>query len=324
MAFYQQEPFNNPTIPFTGSIQQGLQEGKSIIVSGRVLPGANRFHVNLQCGSRSGADVALHFNPRYDSGPGYIITNTFQNSSWGREERINKALLPIGSTFTLMILITRQSYKISVNGNHIMDYKHRIPFSKVDTIVVDGMVAANSINFQNPVTSCPQPGFQPQSAFPAGCSVPAFSAPASSVPSFSAPASLNVPYKSIINGGLRPGKNITVQGLVNPQAYGFTIALRHRDGIAFLYNPRFTENVVVRNTLTSGQWGNEERYGGMMFRQGQNIQVVISCNPQHYNVFLNGQQVHTFNHRFSKLVEIDVLEVTGDLSLSSVDITPNY
>ncbi|XP_060800034.1 galectin-9-like [Neoarius graeffei] len=312
MAFYyQQQPFYNPKIPFTGSIQGGLKDGKSITVSGQVLPGANRFHVNLQCGSRPDANIALHFNPRYDSSSGYIVTNTKQNNCWGTEERIYQALFPMGSPFNLQILVTSQSYKISVNGIHIMDYKHRIPFNMVDTIVVDGMVVVNNIGFQEPVGIIPaQAGFQPQFAYPPGYGVPAFSAP----------ASYSVPYKTIINGGLQPGKNIFIQGVINPQAYRFSINLRYQSGIAFHYNPRFDENLVVRNTKTMEQWGSEERFGGMPFHKGQTFQLIISCNPHHYNVSVNGKQVHTYNHRFTRLHEIDVLEVCGDLSLTAVTV----
>uniref|UniRef100_A0A3B1K884 Galectin n=1 Tax=Astyanax mexicanus TaxID=7994 RepID=A0A3B1K884_ASTMX len=291
MAFYQQEPFYNPVIPFTGSIQGGLLEGKSIIISGRVLPGANRFHVNLQCGSRHGADVALHFNPRYDSGSGYIVTNTLRNSQWGSEERIHKAVLPAGGVFTLQIMVDRASYKISVNGMHVMEYNHRIQLSMVDTIVVDGMVEVNSIAFQNP----------PQAD--CGCSCCGV---------------FSVPYKSVIAGGLQPGKNITINGVVNHQAHRFSFNLRHMGGVALHYNPRFDENTVVRNTLTGEKWGSEERFGGLPFNRGQPFQVVISCNPHHYNVFVNGNQAHTYNHRFTRLHEIDVLEISGDLTLTSV------
>ncbi|KAB5550396.1 hypothetical protein PHYPO_G00053280 [Pangasianodon hypophthalmus] len=291
MAYYQQQPFYNPQIPFTGSIQGGLQDGKSITVSGRVLPGANRFHVNLQCGSRPDADVALHFNPRYDSSPEYIVINSKHNSCWGEEERIYQALLPRGTPFNLQILVTSHSYKISVNGIHVMDYQHRIPFNMVDTIVVDGMVDVNTICFQDAV-----------------------------VPARAAQASYSVPYRTTINGGLYAGKNITIQGVVNSQASRFEINLRHRNGIAFHYNPRFNENVVVRNTQTMGQWGTEERYGEMPFYRGQNFEVIISCNPEHYNVFVNGNQVHTYNHRFTNLWEIDALEVSGDLMLTDVNV----
>lgn len=31
-----------------------------------------------------------------------------------------------------------------------MDYRHRIPYTQVDTISVEGMVELNSIAFQNP------------------------------------------------------------------------------------------------------------------------------------------------------------------------------
>lgn len=50
------------------------------------------------------------------------------------------------------------------------------------------------------------------------------------------------------------------------------------------------------------------------------FQIIISCNPQHYNVFVNGNQVHTYIHRFTNLSEIDVLEVSGDLSLIDVNV----
>ncbi|KAM9468402.1 galectin-9-like [Clarias gariepinus] len=309
--FYQQQPFYNPTIPFTGSIQGGLTDGKSITVSGRVLPGANRFHVNLQCGSRPDAVIALHINPRYDSSTGYIVTNTKLNNTWGTEERIYQSHFPMGNPFNLHILVTTLSYKISVNGIHIMDYKHRIPFTMVDTIVVDGMVEVNNISFQDPVGIVPaQAGFQPQFAYP----------PQYATPAFPAPTSYSLPYKAVINGGLQPGRNITIQGVVNPQAHRFHINLRHRSGIAFHYNPRFDEHMVVRNTQTLDSWGPEERFGGMPFHMGQNFQIIISCNPHHYNVFVNGQQVHTFNHRFTRLNEINVLEVSGDLTLISVNV----
>uniref|UniRef100_A0A3B1IUK3 Galectin n=1 Tax=Astyanax mexicanus TaxID=7994 RepID=A0A3B1IUK3_ASTMX len=304
MAFYQQEPFYNPRVPFTGSIQGGLLEGKSIIISGRVLPGANRFHVNLQCGSRHGADVALHFNPRYDSGSGYIVTNTLRNSQWGSEERIHKAVLPAGGVFTLQIMVDRASYKISVNGMHVMEYNHRIQLSMVDTIVVDGMVEVNSIAFQNPVRTTLHRKY---------CLL--LHKTTSNV---SWLAAQSVPYKSVIAGGLQPGKNITINGVVNHQAHRFSFNLRHMGGVALHYNPRFDENTVVRNTLTGEKWGSEERFGGLPFNRGQPFQVVISCNPHHYNVFVNGNQAHTYNHRFTRLHEIDVLEISGDLTLTSV------
>ncbi|KAA0702122.1 Galectin-9B [Triplophysa tibetana] len=309
MAFYQQQPFYNPKTPFKGSIQGGLQVGKIITISGRVLPHANRFDVNLQCGSHSQADIALHFNPRYENGSGYVVHNTSQKGNWGSEERKYDNPFPSGQPFNLQILVTQDAYKISTNGGHFMDFRHRVAFSQVDTISVNGKVELNSIGFQNPAPFIPpQAIFLPQFATPPGYGFPAY-------PTATA---YTVPYKTVINGGLYPGKNITIQGIINPNAYRIAFNLRHGSGIALHYNPRFDENLVVRNSLHLESWGSEERFGGMPFQKGQPFQVTLSCNPHHFNVFVGGQQAHTYNHRFTKLNEIDILEVSGDLQLTLV------
>uniref|UniRef100_A0A3Q3WEA8 Galectin n=1 Tax=Mola mola TaxID=94237 RepID=A0A3Q3WEA8_MOLML len=279
----EETPFR---IPFTGSIHGGLQEGKSISVSGRVLPGADRFHVNLQCGSGSDANIAIHINPRYDGHPAYVVVNTKQHSSWGPEERKNSPI-PAGSTFNLVITVTRDSYQLNVNGCHFMEYRHRIPFHQVDTISVAGKVEISFIGFQSALVR--KPGLKSA-----------------------------LPYRSAISGGLRPGSTITIQGTVYPNATRFHVNLSHHTGVALHYNPRFNENTVVRNTKQFEQWGAEERDGAMPFQRGQPFSMTIRCEKHCFKLVVNGMQMHNYKHRFSPLHNIGTLEIEGDLSLTSV------
>ncbi|XP_055725335.1 galectin-9-like isoform X2 [Salvelinus fontinalis] len=316
-----QQPFFNPRVPFTGCIQGALHEGKTITVTGRVLPGAQRFHVNLQCGSRGNPDVALHFNPRYDSFLDVVVCNTMQHSKWGSEEREYFATMPQGANFTLMFLVNRDSYSIIVNGALFMEYLHRLSFSRVDTISVDGGVEVQSIAFSNPAVTSPppQPGYpgHPHSAFSAAGFLQA-PPPYTAQPPYTPKPSFVVPYKNIMAGGLYQGRNITIQGVVNHNADKFCINLRFNSGVAFHFNPRFNENVVVRNSLLKEQWGPEERTGGMPFYRGQPFTMIIMCDTQCYRVMVNGALMFSYNHRHFLFQQIDILEVEGDVSLSAV------
>uniref|UniRef100_A0A673IEN1 Galectin n=1 Tax=Sinocyclocheilus rhinocerous TaxID=307959 RepID=A0A673IEN1_9TELE len=280
MALYQQLPFFNPSVPFTRLIQGGLQEGTIITVCGRVLSDADRFQVDLKYGS----DIALHFNPRYEGGSGYIMHNTLQRGRWGSEERKYETPFPRGQMFALQILVTLSSYKISTNGKPFSEYKHRMPFSWVDRIHVSGNMEVKLVAFQTNVAKC--------------------------VPT--------VPYKSIIHGGLQLGKVIIIQGFINPQANRVVISLRHKTGIAFVYSADFDENLVLCNTYGDGKWGKEEQSELMPFKKGQPLQVTVFCSRHQYQVFVNGEQTHTYSHCHTKLEEIDVLEVSGDVQLSFV------
>ncbi|KAK9976960.1 hypothetical protein ABG768_018988 [Culter alburnus] len=127
-----------------------------------------------------------------------------------------------------------------------------------------------------------------------------------------------VPYKSVIPGGLQPGKVIIIHGVISPQANRVVISLRHKHGIAFAYSPRFDENVVVRNTYQDGQWGAEERSELLPYKRGALMQVTIFCSHHQYEVFVNGEKTHTYKHRYTKLEEIDVLDIRGDMQLTFV------
>ncbi|XP_041097241.1 galectin-9-like isoform X2 [Polyodon spathula] len=316
MALYNQQPFYNPSIPFTSLIPGGLQEGKMITITGRVLPGSEGFVVNLQCGSHQSPrpDIALHFNPRYEGAQQYVVCNTLQNQNWGSEERKYEMPLQRGTSFTLMILVNPNSYKVAVNGNHFLEFAHRIPIFRVNTIVVEGGVEVTSIIFQNPT-----PQFVAAQTFhPQFAAAPAFPP----VPAYPAPQSYTVPYKSFINGGLYPSRTFTIQGYIHPTATRFHVNFKYNSGIAFHLNPRLDEGTVVRNSLLGEQWGPEERKlpAGMPFARGQAFMMAIVCESHRYSVSVNGKHCFDFNHRVSQLQQIDVLEISGDVTLTAVQV----
>ncbi|XP_058416287.1 galectin-9-like isoform X4 [Diceros bicornis minor] len=159
MAFIcPQPPYLNPVVPFSGIIQGSLQEGLQITVNGAVLASSGtRFAVNFQTGP-SDNDIAFHFNPRFERG-GYLVCNTKQNGRWGPEERKTPLPLQRGSPFELSVLVQSSHFQVTVNGSLFVQYSHRVPFHRVDTLSVTGIVQLSSISFQNTRAAPVQPAF---------------------------------------------------------------------------------------------------------------------------------------------------------------------
>nr|XP_010977300.2 galectin-9 isoform X4 [Camelus dromedarius] len=321
MAFSgAQPPYLNPIVPFTGTIQGGLQDGLQITVSGTAFySGGTRFAVNFQTG-RSDNDIAFHFNPRFEEG-GYVVCNTKQKGSWGPEERKKQMPFQRGSPFELCFLVQSSEFKVTVNGNLFVQYEHRVPFHHVNTISVTGAVQLSYVSFQSP-------GIWPATAAPMTQrfvhtvqSTPGQMFPNPMIPPMAYPnPAYPMPFFTSIPGGLYPSKSIIVSGTILPCAQRFYINLRSGSNIAFHLNPRFDENAVVRNTQINSSWGSEERSlpRQMPFFRGQNFSVWIMCESHGLRVAVDGQHLFEYYHRLKNLPAINSLEVGGDIQLTHV------
>ncbi|XP_036858207.2 galectin-9 isoform X2 [Manis javanica] len=310
-------------VPFYGTIKGGLQDGHQITVYGTILHSTvTRFIVNFQTG-RSDSNIAFHFNPRFEDG-GYVVCNTKQKGCWGPEERKMQMPFQMGGSFELCFLVETWSFKVMVNGSLFVQYSHRVPFQQVDTISITGAVQLSYVSFQNTCAAPVQPPFfgiqLPQVSFPL------FQPPQrllqnSTIPPMAYPdPTYPMPFFTSIPGGLYPSKSIIVSGTVLPNAQRFHINLRSGSDIAFHLNPRFNENVVVRNTQINNSWGVEERslQRNMPFTRGQSFSVWIMCEGHCFKVAVDGQHLLEYSHRLKNLPAINNLEVTGDVQLTSV------
>ncbi|KAE8607245.1 hypothetical protein XENTR_v10011093 [Xenopus tropicalis] len=144
-----QPPVHHPVIPYVCTIFGGLRPGKMILVQGRVSGTANRFSIDLQvgCSTRPRADVAFHFNPRFSSSETLVVCNTLTREQWLHEDHHLCPQLRKGQPFLLLFLILEDKIKVSIEGQHLLDYPNRLPLCDVDTLGICGDVSVQGISF---------------------------------------------------------------------------------------------------------------------------------------------------------------------------------
>ncbi|KAG9468227.1 hypothetical protein GDO78_023184 [Eleutherodactylus coqui] len=132
-----------------------------------------------------------------------------------------------------MFLNTGQT-GVSVNRRHFLQYRHRIPVHRVNTLTVTGCISLTSIEIlaQGDILSLQLPTLL---------------------------FTQTVPFQTDIYGGLFPNKRIIIKGAVINHANRFHASLKFSGGIAFYFNPRFDEHSIIRNSFVHNSWGREER-----------------------------------------------------------------
>ncbi|XP_037541945.1 galectin-8 [Nematolebias whitei] len=111
------------SVPFTAQLDGGLTVGRSVIIKGQINANAISFAVNLR--EASGSNIALHLNPRLKKG--VFIRNSFLSECWGPEEKnLERFPFSAGQYFEMIIMCDPQHFRVAVNGQHQVDYKHRV------------------------------------------------------------------------------------------------------------------------------------------------------------------------------------------------------
>ncbi|XP_058489556.1 galectin-4-like isoform X4 [Solea solea] len=320
------QPVYSPAIPYLGPIYGGVREGTSIYLQGSVPQDITRFQVNLLCGQSEGSDIALHFNPRFD-GWDKVVFNSCQGGSWGSEDKIRSMPFNKGKSFEMVIMVTSQGYKITVDGKDFHTFEHRLPLYSVRALQITGDVSIQTINVIGggyPGSSGGDmgggyPGGDMGGGYPGGNMGEGY--PGSQLPGMGAQPIYNppIPYAGMIPGGFFPKRTIIIRGMVphgaKKMSFNFMVS-RSRD-IAFHLNPRVKDKIVVRNSKIGGAWGHEEREVNMNpFREGQYFDMSIRCGNGRFKVFVNGEHLFDFAHRFPSFNEIDRVEIEGDVQIS--------
>lgn len=295
-------------------------------------------------------DIAFHFATRFDEG--VVVRNSRQNQIWGPEERTGGLPFRQGNDFEIMFLADHGSFKVAVNGTHFIEFIHRMPLSLTGVLNVGGEMIIKKIEFRREVryqqvpmpfppthhSSPYSPGqyYPPHNAgpcFPPHSSVPTFP-PYNSVPSYpqpSAPQAVGIPqavnppipYRQPLPNGIYNGMMIFISGKPTTRPYRFTVNFcvgmsPDPKDIAFHFNARFDDHVTVCNSMRNNNWEKEERYSNFPFTSGTNFDMSIRIEANRYSIAVNGQHYCDFYHRFQPLSSMNMLEVTGDLSVSSV------
>ncbi|XP_035240193.1 uncharacterized protein LOC118209142, partial [Anguilla anguilla] len=298
-------------IPHEGPVYGGLRPGMSLFFLGTVPEDIKSFAINLQYGTMTDSDIAFHFNPRFEPSEKVVVFNSFKNGSWENEERVNQMPFQPGTNFGLVFIVTKQGYKVLINGEQFYVFKHRMPVQQVSALKITGTIlimAARMIEVED-VDEEEEPEGEEEE--------PEKEKEEKIVPS--------IPHVGPISGGLRPGMSLCFSGTIPKEANRFSINLHCGDeegcDNAFHFNPRFEPSgVVVFNTFRNGSWENEERVEDMPFQPGDNFELVFIVTSEGYKVKVNDRKFYLFKHRMP-MENVTTIRIFADVSIQTINIT---
>ncbi|KAM8939829.1 galectin-12 [Pelodytes ibericus] len=305
VAFLLQPPVCYPIVPYVCTIFGGLRPGKMIVIQGTVSSTASRFQIDLQsgCSTCPRADVAFHFNPRFSSSDTHIICNSLQKDQWLDEIRCSKAPLHKGQSFLLIYLFLSDRVKVSIGGQHILDFTHRLPLSDVDTLGIYGDVTIKDISFL-----CSNPYHDELTEYPV-CQ-----------PLKLGSAALKTPLLSSLPDGLSEGHMIRVRGLALADPDEINLLLKAKDLVPFKLTANFEHQTLCYNYLLKSSWAEPQtiQMPFFLFHAERFFEILILCERAVFKLAINGTPLGEYSPPGLDLKCINELELNGSAELYTV------
>lgn len=307
-----------------------LTPGTVIEVHGHIHNNTKRFSINLETNQ---GDIALHVNPRFDVGN--VVFNSLRSGKWENEEC--QQWLPVGQgqDFMCMILVEKMDYKVAFNGRHFHSFKHRILYSLVEVLSVEGGITLRTVEQRPPDTTLPPMEASPATVDPKPLQLSFFGTPPMEGVAVALPVPPTLPHPDVFNpstpcvcklqSGCYPGMLVYISGRPHVEPDKFNVDLccgppgAPGMDVAFHWNPRFRSKTVVRNAFLKGAWGTEELGGrGFPYSAGVHFDMIVQVLHDRINVAVNGQHYAEFHHRLQPITVIDHLSIAGDVLIASV------
>lgn len=127
-----------------------------------------------------------------------------------------------------------------------------------------------------------------------------------------------MPYDLPLHSGILPQLVITIEAEPVHGAERFQVDFIKGSDVVFHFNPRFSEQTIIRNSNLGGCWGPEERDGHFPFGQGRRFELKILVDEDCFKVAVDGSHLLEFEHRVGGMEEVTLLRVQGDMVLHSV------
>ncbi|XP_060032336.1 galectin-12 isoform X2 [Erinaceus europaeus] len=299
-TFILQPPTFHPVVPYVTTIFGGLRAGKMVMLQGVVPLKAHRFQVDFQCGCSLDPrpDIAFHFNPRFHTTKPHVICNTLQGGHWQKEVRWPHLALQRGASFHLLFLFGNEEVKVSVNGQHFLRYRYRLPLSRVDTLGIFGDILVKAAGFLNV-----NPFVEGGNEYPAGHP-------------FLLESHRLVPCSRPLPRGLWPGQVIIVRGLVLQEPKDFTLSLMDEAAhVPLTLRASFAD----RTLAWVSPWGRKKLIlAPFIFYPQRFFEVLLLCQEGELKLALNGQGLGATSLGQQTLEQLRELRVSGSIQLYCV------
>ena len=126
---------------------------------------------------------------------------------------------------------------------------------------------------------------------------------------------VSIPFEGKLGHEVTIGSFIKIFGKTAKNSERFAINLTtDSQDIAFHFNVRLKDCLIVSNSRIGSDWSNEEKDKKMTFEKNQTFTLIISVEKEVLRLFLNGTYLLDFKHRLP-FNDITGIAIDGELEV---------